>query len=178
MVPRVSPAAVTIDALKLPKLRHPSAAVAHSQDAGPSGGDRAAQQAREWALKRQEQIQRANQLREERRKQQQQQQLQEQAEVLLRLEAQGGREGGSSAGSPSNDVCLHSKTIRGRTVRCACAVRKVGYFRPVSSDGQGDRNHHSVPIHRTARILTQSKNPQTASLFIPPDRFWPSGLPR
>ena len=42
-------------------------------------------------------------------------------------------------------------------MRCARAVRKVGCFRPVFPDGQGDRGHYRVPIHRTAQILTQSK---------------------
>ena len=44
------------------------------------------------------------------------------------------------------------------TVRCARAVRKVGSFGPVSPDGQGDRNNYCVLAHRTAQILTQSKN--------------------
>ena len=46
----------------------------------------------------------------------------------------------------------------GRTVRCARAVRKVGHFGPVSPDGQGGCNNYCVPRHRTAQILTQSKN--------------------
>ena len=46
----------------------------------------------------------------------------------------------------------------GRTVRCARAVRKVGYFGPVSPDGRGDRSNCCVPMRRTAQILTQSKN--------------------
>ena len=41
-------------------------------------------------------------------------------------------------------------------------VQKVGYFGPLSPDGQGDCGNHCVPIHRTARILTQSKNPDKA----------------
>ena len=43
-------------------------------------------------------------------------------------------------------------------MRCARAVRKVGYFGSVSPDGQGDRSNYGVPIRRTAQILTQSKN--------------------
>ena len=43
-------------------------------------------------------------------------------------------------------------------MRCAHAVRRVGYFGPVSPDGQSDRSHYSVPTRRTAQILTQSKN--------------------
>ena len=46
----------------------------------------------------------------------------------------------------------------GRTVRCARAVRKVGYFGPVSPDGQGDCGNYCLPRHRTTQILTQSKN--------------------
>ena len=56
-------------------------------------------------------------------------------------------------------------TTLGRTVRCArampalcaryaCAVRKVGYFGPISPDNQGDRNNYCVPIHMTPQILT------------------------
>ena len=45
---------------------------------------------------------------------------------------------------------------RGRTVCCARAVRKVGYFGPVFPDGQGDRGNYCVPMRRTAQILTQS----------------------
>ena len=47
---------------------------------------------------------------------------------------------------------------RGCTVRCARALRKVGYFRPVSPDGQRDRSNYCVPVCRTAQILTQSNN--------------------
>ena len=36
-----------------------------------------------------------------------------------------------------------------------CAVRKVGYFGPVSPDGQGDRSHYRGPRHMTAQIPTQ-----------------------
>ena len=53
---------------------------------------------------------------------------------------------------------MRHQTQRGHTVRCACAVRKVGYLGPVFPDGQGDRSNCCVPIHRTAPILTQSKN--------------------
>ena len=41
--------------------------------------------------------------------------------------------------------------------RCARAVRKVGYFGPVSPDGQRDRSTYCVPIRRTAQMPTQSK---------------------
>ena len=41
---------------------------------------------------------------------------------------------------------------------CAQAVQKLGYFRPVFAECQGDRSNCSVPMHRAARILTQSKN--------------------
>ena len=44
----------------------------------------------------------------------------------------------------------------------AHAVRNVGYFGPVSPDGQGDRNNRCVPVHRTAQILTRSKNSDKA----------------
>ena len=42
-------------------------------------------------------------------------------------------------------------------------MQKVGYSGRFFPDGQGDRNNHCVPIHRllvhrTAQILTQSKN--------------------
>ena len=47
---------------------------------------------------------------------------------------------------------------RGRAVRCARAVRKVVYFRPVFPDAEGDRGHHCVRRRRTTEILTQSKN--------------------
>jgi len=41
---------------------------------------------------------------------------------------------------PKNTFCLpNGVPCRGRTVRCACTVRKVGHFGPVSPDGQGDR---------------------------------------
>ena len=43
-------------------------------------------------------------------------------------------------------------------MRCARAVRKVGYFGSVSPDGHGNCNNDFVPIQRTAQILTQSKN--------------------
>ena len=42
-------------------------------------------------------------------------------------------------------------------MRCACAVHKIGYFRPVFPDGQGDRGHHCVPMHSTAQIMSQNK---------------------
>ena len=46
---------------------------------------------------------------------------------------------------------------RAHCVMCArCA--KVGYLRPVFLDGKGDRGNHCFSIHRTAQILTQSKN--------------------
>ena len=38
-----------------------------------------------------------------------------------------------------------------------CALRKVGYFRPVFPDIQGDYGNYCVPRHRTAQILTQSQ---------------------
>ena len=41
---------------------------------------------------------------------------------------------------------------RGRTVRCARAVRKVGYFGPVSPNGQGDRGNCCVRRHMTTQI--------------------------
>ena len=42
--------------------------------------------------------------------------------------------------------------------RCARIVRQVGYFGPVFPDGRCDRSNYCVPRHRTAQILTQSKN--------------------
>ena len=48
--------------------------------------------------------------------------------------------------------------LRGCAVGCARAVRKVGYFRPVFPDGQGDSGDYRVPIHRITEILTQSKD--------------------
>ena len=44
---------------------------------------------------------------------------------------------------------------RGRTMRCARAVRKLGSFRPVFPGGQGEGGNYCVPIHRTAQIFTQ-----------------------
>ena len=38
------------------------------------------------------------------------------------------------------------------------AVCKVGYSRPVFPDSQGDHGNYCVPRHKTAQILTQSKN--------------------
>ena len=62
-------------------------------------------------------------------------------------------------------LCLHAVTLPRNSfyvptmvARCARAVRKVGYFGPVFPDGQGDCGNHCVPMHRTAQILTQSKN--------------------
>ena len=49
-------------------------------------------------------------------------------------------------------------TVRWHTVRCVCAVRKVGYLGPILPDAQGDRSHYCVPMHRTTPILIQSKN--------------------
>ena len=46
----------------------------------------------------------------------------------------------------------------GGTVRCARAVRKLGYFGRVFPNGRGDRNIYCVPMTRTTQILTQSKN--------------------
>ena len=43
-------------------------------------------------------------------------------------------------------------------MRCARNVRTVGYFGPLSPNGEGDRSNYRVPIHRAAQILTQSKN--------------------
>ena len=65
---------------------------------------------------------------------------------------------------PSARLALHTRSLAlggGCTVRCARAVRKVGYFGPVSPDGEGDCGHYCVPMHRTAQILTQSKNPES-----------------
>ena len=36
-------------------------------------------------------------------------------------------------------------------MRCACAVRKVGYFGPTSPDGQGDRGDYHVPVQQACR---------------------------
>ena len=36
-------------------------------------------------------------------------------------------------------------------------MQKVGYFGPISPNGQGDRSNYCVPIRRTAQIPTQSK---------------------
>ena len=66
-----------------------------------------------------------------------------------------GRDG---AGAAQQGLCVWGDDWGGRTVRCACAVRKVGYFGPVFPDGQGDRSNDCVPMHGTAQILTQSKN--------------------
>ena len=41
-------------------------------------------------------------------------------------------------------------------------MRKVGHFGPVSPNGQGDRSNYLFPTHRTAQILTQSKNSDKA----------------
>ena len=49
----------------------------------------------------------------------------------------------------------------GRTVRCACAVPKVGYLGPILRDDRGDRGNYCVPIHRTVQALTQSKSSDT-----------------
>ena len=43
-------------------------------------------------------------------------------------------------------------------MRCACAVQKVGYFGPISPNGQGDGGHDCVARRRTAQIPIQSKN--------------------
>ena len=43
-----------------------------------------------------------------------------------------------------------------------CAVRKGGYFGPVSPNSPGDRNTLCVPMHRTAQILSKSKNSDKA----------------
>ena len=50
------------------------------------------------------------------------------------------------------------RVLRGRTVRCARAVRKIGYFGPVSPDGQGGCNNSCVAVHRTAQIVTQFRH--------------------
>ena len=42
-------------------------------------------------------------------------------------------------------------------MRCARAVRKVGYFGFISPDGQGDRSNYRVPIQGNTQTLTQSK---------------------
>ena len=42
-------------------------------------------------------------------------------------------------------------------LRCACAVRNVGYFGPVFPDGQVDCGDYCVPTHRTAQVLTPSQ---------------------
>ena len=44
----------------------------------------------------------------------------------------------------------------------AVPVQKVGYFGPVSPDGQGDRNNYCVPTHWTAQIVSQSKDSDKA----------------
>ena len=46
----------------------------------------------------------------------------------------------------------------GLTVRCARAVRNVGYFGPVFPDGPGVFGNYCVPKRRTAQIPTQSNN--------------------
>ena len=43
-------------------------------------------------------------------------------------------------------------------MRCARAVRKVGYLGPITPEGQGDRGHYSMPIRRPVQILTQSNH--------------------
>ena len=46
-----------------------------------------------------------------------------------------------------------------RSARAVPALmQKVGYFGPVSPDGQGDHSNYCVPMRRTAQILTQPKN--------------------
>ena len=59
---------------------------------------------------------------------------------------------------PVRDRSASDSTVRGRTMHCARAVRKVGYFRPVVPNGQGDCINYCVPMHKTAQILTQSHN--------------------
>ena len=69
------------------------------------------------------------------------------------------------------------------TVKCVCscarAMQKVGYYGPVSPDGQGDCDHYCVHMHKTAQILTQSKNSDKAIFHTEmPDcclnlLFWP-----
>ena len=69
------------------------------------------------------------------------------------------------------------KDIEGGAPR---AVRDVGCFGPGSPDGQGDRKDCCVRIHRTAQVLTQSTNSDSAPfhtesagllLFVPCGRM-------
>ena len=47
---------------------------------------------------------------------------------------------------PGNDEdFMDPPCVRGCTVRCARAVRKVGYFGPIFPDGAGDRSNYCVP---------------------------------
>ena len=45
---------------------------------------------------------------------------------------------------------------------CVHATQKVGFFGPLPPAGQDNRNGYCVPIHRTAQILTPSKNSDRA----------------
>ena len=57
------------------------------------------------------------------------------------------------------------RTPRGRTVRCARTARKVGYFGPVFTDGQGGRGKKNTMFPDTGlpQIHTQSKKPGNES---------------
>ena len=55
------------------------------------------------------------------------------------------------------------QTNGGGTLRCARAVRKVGYLGPVFPDAEGDCGHYCVPRRRTTQILTQSQNSDNES---------------
>ena len=48
-------------------------------------------------------------------------------------------------------LVLLSAPIKRRGAHCARPVRKVGYFRTVFPNDQGDCGNYCVPIHRTAR---------------------------
>ena len=55
-------------------------------------------------------------------------------------------------------LSVHMSALPGRSVCCARAVRKVGYFVPTRPAGQGDRSNFCVPMRRTAQIPSQSQN--------------------
>ena len=69
---------------------------------------------------------------------------------------------------PTGDAAADGSRGGGGAVGALCTLcERVGYFGPVSPDGQGDGNNDCVPIHRTAQILNHSKNSGKAMLKMP-----------
>ena len=67
---------------------------------------------------------------------------------------------------PLVQAARHYLYLHRQGAHCTRAVREVGYLRPVSPHGQGNRSNNRVPVGRTAQILTQSPRIMIKPTFV------------